>query len=578
MKKLDTDEKPSSHEQRNLKRGQQTPKGLALRSLSRSSAKGKSSPGSHTAVAIQAIKKSREGTGSRERGIALLQPSARSNNTFEEYKRMMAAKAGAAKPQEITITIGTIMGKMISVTLWDTDTVAALKDHIAGLEGIAPDSQMLVFCDTHLVDDQATLKSLSIQDQSSLQLILKMAGGLLCLLTIGPGPPIQMKRLPQEEDQVVFLLCKQNQELYVLEVHLKDGERPRTVTKHHLRLQSPTYGNKLIEFLGSNEFFDISDLCELQIDLDGEDCDEVDEHLDYEDDFVDLDDSRPRTADSGVSYVSSAKDSSRPVSGISKASSISTEDEALEKLFWESEWLLSDRLASTSSFTGSPTNLRPATAISIMRLPSGSRPMIIIPKSRPASAEKWIDGFKSHLMSREQPFEDKTPVSRQSLESAPKSKAASPLNFFQSRRSGLSPSLSISRKSNPCSATSQQYKDAPARHGFTPNAQLEPVLHFKSSSRQSSRITTPRKGLPTSRAKTPGKPLITVTKREKTCCLQCNKKLGPAQVFTCKCEQHFCSVHRYSDRHDCKYDYKAAAKPSLVQNNPLVKKEKLLRL
>ncbi|KAJ3331025.1 hypothetical protein HDU91_003432, partial [Kappamyces sp. JEL0680] len=174
--KLDTDEKPSSHEQRNLKRGQQTPKGLALRSLSRSSAKGKSSPGSHTAVAIQAIKKSREGTGSRERGIALLQPSARSNNTFEEYKRMMAAKAGAAKPQEITITIGTIMGKMISVTLWDTDTVAALKDHIAGLEGIAPDSQMLVFCDTHLVDDQATLKSLSIQDQSSLQLILKMAG------------------------------------------------------------------------------------------------------------------------------------------------------------------------------------------------------------------------------------------------------------------------------------------------------------------------------------------------------------------------------------------------------------------
>jgi hypothetical protein len=40
----------------------------------------------------------------------------------------------------------------------------------------------------------------------------------------------------------------------------------------------------------------------------------------------------------------------------------------------------------------------------------------------------------------------------------------------------------------------------------------------------------------------------------------------------------FCGSHRYSDRHDCSFDYKATGKQILEKNNPLVKKEKCIQL
>ncbi|CAN1238316.1 Zinc finger A20 and AN1 domain-containing stress-associated protein 5 [Linum grandiflorum] len=30
--------------------------------------------------------------------------------------------------------------------------------------------------------------------------------------------------------------------------------------------------------------------------------------------------------------------------------------------------------------------------------------------------------------------------------------------------------------------------------------------------------------------------------------------------FRCRCGELFCSEHRYSDRHDCSYDYKTAGR------------------
>ncbi|KAI8588752.1 hypothetical protein BDZ88DRAFT_384337, partial [Geranomyces variabilis] len=58
-------------------------------------------------------------------------------------------------------------------------------------------------------------------------------------------------------------------------------------------------------------------------------------------------------------------------------------------------------------------------------------------------------------------------------------------------------------------------------------------------------------------------------------CYLCKKKVGPATSFKCRCNQVFCSVHRYSDRHSCSFDYKGAGKVALAKENPVVKKEKL---
>ncbi|XP_076893755.1 zinc finger A20 and AN1 domain-containing stress-associated protein 8-like [Bidens hawaiensis] len=57
-------------------------------------------------------------------------------------------------------------------------------------------------------------------------------------------------------------------------------------------------------------------------------------------------------------------------------------------------------------------------------------------------------------------------------------------------------------------------------------------------------------------------------------CTTCRKRVG-LTGFTCRCGHVFCSVHRYSDKHDCQFDYRATAKDAIAKSNPVVKAEKL---
>lgn len=59
-------------------------------------------------------------------------------------------------------------------------------------------------------------------------------------------------------------------------------------------------------------------------------------------------------------------------------------------------------------------------------------------------------------------------------------------------------------------------------------------------------------------------------------CSSCRKKVG-LTGFRCRCGHMFCGVHRYSDRHGCTYDYKAAAREAISKANPVVKAEKVVR-
>ncbi|GAA0142282.1 hypothetical protein LIER_03219 [Lithospermum erythrorhizon] len=60
-------------------------------------------------------------------------------------------------------------------------------------------------------------------------------------------------------------------------------------------------------------------------------------------------------------------------------------------------------------------------------------------------------------------------------------------------------------------------------------------------------------------------------------CNGCNKKLG-LMGFRCRCGQMFCPKHRYSDRHGCSFDYKAAGKEAIARENPLVRAAKLVKV
>jgi len=70
---------------------------------------------------------------------------------------------------------------------------------------------------------------------------------------------------------------------------------------------------------------------------------------------------------------------------------------------------------------------------------------------------------------------------------------------------------------------------------------------------------------------------IPAKKPKKNRCVSCKKKLG-LTGFTCRCGGQFCSLHRYSDKHDCPFDYKAMGEQEISQNNPQVVAQKVAKL
>ncbi|KQJ93852.1 zinc finger A20 and AN1 domain-containing stress-associated protein 8 [Brachypodium distachyon] len=57
-------------------------------------------------------------------------------------------------------------------------------------------------------------------------------------------------------------------------------------------------------------------------------------------------------------------------------------------------------------------------------------------------------------------------------------------------------------------------------------------------------------------------------------CSTCRKRVG-LTGFNCRCGNMYCSMHRYSDKHDCQFDYRTAARDAIAKANPVVKAEKL---
>lgn len=57
-------------------------------------------------------------------------------------------------------------------------------------------------------------------------------------------------------------------------------------------------------------------------------------------------------------------------------------------------------------------------------------------------------------------------------------------------------------------------------------------------------------------------------------CTACKKRVG-LTGYNCRCGDLFCAVHRYSDKHDCSFNYREEAQNAIAKANPVVKAEKL---
>ncbi|XP_059214135.1 AN1-type zinc finger protein 5-like isoform X2 [Centropristis striata] len=66
-------------------------------------------------------------------------------------------------------------------------------------------------------------------------------------------------------------------------------------------------------------------------------------------------------------------------------------------------------------------------------------------------------------------------------------------------------------------------------------------------------------------------------KPKKNRCFMCRKKVG-LTGFECRCGSLFCGLHRYSDQHNCPYDYRAEAADKIRKENPLVVADKIQRI
>jgi len=60
-------------------------------------------------------------------------------------------------------------------------------------------------------------------------------------------------------------------------------------------------------------------------------------------------------------------------------------------------------------------------------------------------------------------------------------------------------------------------------------------------------------------------------------CYSCKKKVG-LTGFECRCGGLFCGLHRYSDKHNCTFDYKTDGREQLAKANPVVVGEKIKKI
>lgn len=66
-------------------------------------------------------------------------------------------------------------------------------------------------------------------------------------------------------------------------------------------------------------------------------------------------------------------------------------------------------------------------------------------------------------------------------------------------------------------------------------------------------------------------------KKKKNRCAECRKKVG-LTGFQCRCGGLFCAVHRYSDKHECTFNYREHGAQEIRRNNPVVVGEKIQKI
>ena len=105
----------------------------------------------------------------------------------------------------------------------------------------------------------------------------------------------------------------------------------------------------------------------------------------------------------------------------------------------------------------------------------------------------------------------------------------------------------------------------------------EPSRFFDAATPAATTSRSPKRSLPLEDAANADRTAASEPKRAVNRCSGCRRRVG-LTGFRCRCGDLFCAEHRYSDRHDCSYDYKAAGREAIARENPVVKAAKIVKV
>nr|XP_018910823.1 PREDICTED: AN1-type zinc finger protein 4-like isoform X2 [Bemisia tabaci] len=479
----------------------------------------------------------------------------------------------SSKSKTFKIFIDPLQGSIFELTVQPAETLLSVKMKIEELKGI-PVKQQQLLLNLKELDDESTLEKLSIMDQTTLQLVLSLRSGPVSTLR---------KIIPAMSSTFLKDLIMQNRkEIGSLEpgtrlsiMVFRDGTKVR-VFKMLEKLDSSVAMDPLLAVSSSSS--------SKQLVLKGErskhheDSKGVQKVKLIKAKLLEMKNSKKKAVDSNENYspfmnqilsenVAPSKKKLPPLS-----STLTTSEEPSPRKKIE--------FSQVPVLPNIGPNMLPSHHASVSQGSGRSTLTSIIDNLAPTD-DKTFDLFGMH--------ERKEPDC-----SAPKRRSSSIAQDVSPRGEGLKlkPPIGIVRKlekksvGSGCNQASTVFSLPGERKNFSV---VNKQLSFLSSQNlipdmenddyvpaQKTLATAPEELLPLEPEFSDD--FTPVKKKSKQRCSECRKKLTISNMYECRCGLLLCSMHRYSEAHNCSFDYKTEGRKLIKKVNPLVIASKLPKI